>query len=266
VSNGPVRPIRVVLFGGAYLDPPAMRFALALERHPAIDLAGVLCQAPEGGWKFRLRERWKRRGPLALAVLLREGLGTAGRAMTRPRAALADRALARRLVPKLRTVPELHAPEVLELVRSWQPDLGAVYGAPILRSALFSIPVLGSFGIHHGRVPDYRGRKTTFWEIYNGERVAGVTIQRIDAGIDTGDVVKSGEVPIGSKGYGKVERETQDLGIRLFVEAILEAHAGRTQPSPQPPVRGRHYGQPKASDFLRLWLRVLGRRLGLRST
>jgi hypothetical protein len=31
-------------------------------------------------------------------------------------------------------------------------------------------------------------------------------------------------------------------------------------------VRGRHYGQPKASDFLRLWLRVLGRRLGLRST
>ena len=266
MSTGQARPIRVVLFGGAYLDPPAMRFALALEANPAIDLAGVLCQAPAAGWKFRLRERWRRRGPLALAVLLREGLGTVGRAMARPRATLADRALARRLVPKLRSVPELHAPEVLELVRNWRPDLGAVYGAPILRPVLFSIPALGSFGIHHGRVPDYRGRKTTFWEIYNGEQVAGVTIQRIDAGIDTGDVVKSGEVPIGSKGYGRVERETQDLGIRLFVEAILEARAGKTTTSPQPAVQRRHYGQPKASDFLRLWLRVLGRRLGLRST
>jgi folate-dependent phosphoribosylglycinamide formyltransferase PurN len=260
------RRIRIVLFGGAYLDPPALRFALTLEAHPAIELVGVLCQAPAAGWRFRFRERWKRRGPLALGVLLREALVAAGRLLSAPRASLARRAQARRLAARMRNVPELHAPEVLELVRSWRPDLGAVYGAPILRPALFEIPPLGSFGIHHGRVPDYRGRKTTFWEIYNGERVAGVTIQRIDAGIDTGDVVKSGEVPIGSKGYGKVERETQDLGIRLFVEAILEAHAGRTRPSPQPPVRGRHYGQPKASDFLRLWLRVLGRRLGLRST
>ena len=94
MSNGPARPIRVVLFGGAYLDPPAMRFALALESHPAIDLAGVLCQAPAAGWTFRLRERWRRRGPLAIVVLLREGLGTTVRALTRPRAALADHALA----------------------------------------------------------------------------------------------------------------------------------------------------------------------------
>jgi folate-dependent phosphoribosylglycinamide formyltransferase PurN len=265
MTEAPVRPIRVVLFSGAYLDPPALRFALALEAHTSIDLVAVLCQAPAAGWRYRLRERWQRRGIFAFGVLLRDGFGAAGRLLFDPRATLAARAAARRLARKLRTVPDLHAPEVLEQLRAWQPDLGAVYGAPILRPQLFGIPALGSFGIHHGRVPDYRGRKTTFWEIYNGEPVAGVTIQRIDAGIDTGDVVKSGEVSIGRKGYGRVERETQDLGLRLFVEAILEARAGRTTPAPQAKVAGRHYGQPKASDFLRLWLRVLGRRLGLRS-
>ena len=259
------RPIRVVLFSGAYLDPPALRFALALETHPSVELVAVLCQAGAAGWRSRLRERWKRRGVLALSVVLRDLLGATSRFLRDPRGSLARRALARRLAPRVLTVPDLHATQVLAQVRAWQPELGAVYGAPILRPELFGLPKLGTFGIHHGRVPDYRGRKTTFWEIYNGEKIAGVTIQRINAGIDTGDVVKAGEVPIGNKGYGRVERETQDLGLRLFVEAILEARTGHTVGAPQPAAGGRYYGQPKSADFLKLWLRVLGRRLGARS-
>lgn len=266
MSGGLGRPIRVVVFSGAYLDPPALRFALALEAHPGVELLGVLCQAPAAGWRFRLRERWRRRGVLAAGVLLRDALAAIGRFLDSPRAALARRDIARQLAPKVLTVPDVHAPQVLTQVRAWQPDLGAVYGAPILRPALYGVPALGTLGIHHGRVPDYRGRKTTFWEIYNGEKVAGVTIQRLEAGIDTGDVVKSGEVTIGRKGYGRVERETQELGLRLFLEAILEARDGRTTRVPQTGARGRHYGQPTAGDFLRLWLRVLGRRFGSRVT
>ena len=266
MSAGLGRRIRVALFSGAYLDPPALRFALALEAHPLVELVGILCQASAAGWRFRLRERWQRRGVLAAGVLLRDALAAMGRLLDSPREALARRSIARQLAPKVLTVPDLHAPQVLAQLRAWQPDLGAVYGAPILRPALIEIPKLGTLGIHHGRVPDYRGRKTTFWEIYNGEKVAGVTIQRLDAGIDTGDVVKSGEVTIGRKGYGRVERETQELGLRLFVEAILEARDGRIQRVPQSGVKGRHYGQPTAGDFLRLWLRVLGRRFGSRPT
>lgn len=259
------RPTRVVMFGGPYLDPPALRFAAALEAHPAVELVAILCQATDKGWVFRLRERWRRRGVFAPLVAVREWLGSAARALASPREAIARRAMSRQLAPKLLTVPELHAPEVLAHVRQCQPDLGVVYGGPILQPALFAIPPLGTYGIHHGRVPQYRGRKTTFWEIYNGERVAGVTIQRINAGIDTGDIIKSGEVPIGSSGYGRVERETQDLGLRLFVEAVVEARSAAAAGVAQPQHATRHYGQPKAVDFLRLWLRVLRRRLGLPS-
>jgi hypothetical protein len=98
-----------------------------------------------------------------------------------------------RAMRKVQTVPDIHAPDVLARVRALAPDIGVIYGAPVLRPELFEIPRLGTLGIHHGRVPDYRGKKTTFWEIYNGERVAGVTIQRVNKGIDTGEIVGAGK-------------------------------------------------------------------------
>jgi len=62
---------------------------------------------------------------------------------------------------KFVTVPDVHAQAVLERVRAAAPDLGVIYGAPILKPELFGIPPLGTLGIHHGRVPQYRGKKTT---------------------------------------------------------------------------------------------------------
>lgn len=258
------RPIRVVLFGGAYLDGPAKHFALCLEADPRIDLVGVLCQAPAAGPAYRWRELWRRRGVFALGVVWRNALAAACRRLADPRLALEHRRLESQLAPRLLTVPDVHAPDVREMVRNWRPELGAVYGGPILRPTLFGIPEFGTLGIHHGRVPEYRGRKTTFWEIYNGEPVAGVTIQRIDAGIDTGDVVQSGIVEIGAKSYGRVERETQELGYRLFLTAIIEVRQGVARFRAQPGFAGRHYRQPRAADFLRLWLRVASRQLGRR--
>jgi methionyl-tRNA formyltransferase len=262
------RPIRVVQFSGPYLDPPARRFALLLDAHPEIELVGVLCEGTGSGRLDRLRNLVRRRGLLAVSVVARDLAAAALRFARAPRAALARRMGAKRLAVKIVTVPDVHAPEVLERIRAqWRPDLGAIYGAPVLRPELFEIPPFGTFGIHHGRVPHYRGKKTTFWEIYNGEPTAGVTIQRVNAGIDTGDVVRSGEVTIGAKGYGRVERETQELGFELYLQAILETAHGRARFSRQPSTApaGRPYKQPTAADVVRLWLRVTGRRLGIRS-
>lgn len=258
------RPIRVVQISGEYLDAPALRFALMLEAHADIELVAVLCQAPASGWRYRLIEIWRRRGMLAAGVVLRDLASAVLRLFREPRTFFAERQRAAWLARKILTATDIHSPRVLAQLRDWRPDLGVVYGAPILRASLFEIPALGTYGIHHGRVPDYRGRKTTFWEIYNGESVAGVTIQQIDAGIDTGAVLRAGEVPIGCKSYGRVERETQELGFQLYLEAILAARQGSVRSVAQPAQGGRHYRQPSAADFVRLWLRVAGRRLGLR--
>jgi hypothetical protein len=63
----------VVLFGGAYLQPGAQRFLVLIAEHPEMELIGGFCEGPGQGWSYRLTNVWRRRGLLALPVLLIEG-------------------------------------------------------------------------------------------------------------------------------------------------------------------------------------------------
>jgi folate-dependent phosphoribosylglycinamide formyltransferase PurN len=262
------RPIRVIVFGGPYLHPAAVEFVARVEAHDQIDLLAVLCEGPGIGLRPRLANLWRRRGLMAIAVVATELSSTLYQALRHPVASRAHRRHAQRALAKAVSVPDIHAADVLERVRTWSPELGLVYGAPILKPELFQIPRFGTLGIHHGRVPDYRGKKTTFWEMYHDEAVAGVTIQRINPGIDTGDIAKSGVVPIGRKGYWRVERETEALGFDLFIEAILDVKRGTATYSPQSEASfgARKFRQPTSADVLRFAFRRLKRALVPRST
>jgi methionyl-tRNA formyltransferase len=136
---------------------------------------------------------WKRRGFLALPLAISRFGKTIGSFLRRP---IAEARLGRKLAEmfnRIHFVPDIHSVNVLQHVRSLDPDLGLIYGSPILKPALFETPHLGTLGIHHGKAPEYRGKKTTFWEIYNGEKTVAVTIQKVNAGLDTGDILKQGQ-------------------------------------------------------------------------
>jgi folate-dependent phosphoribosylglycinamide formyltransferase PurN len=260
MTAAPNLPIRVVYFAGPYLEPSAVRFVAMLDAHPDVDLVLGLCEGEGAGLVHRLRNVWRRRGLLAVPVVALELLRATGRTLFRPRETRDLRRRSAAAMSRFSTVPNVHSPEVLERVRAARPDLGVVYGGPILKPELFRIPRLGTLGIHHGRVPQYRGKKTTFWEMYNGERTAGITIQRISPGIDTGEIVLTGEVPIGGKGYGRVWREVEDLGRQLFLQAILDVGRGTARFVAQDAAtpRGALYRQPRAADIVRFSLRRMG--------
>jgi folate-dependent phosphoribosylglycinamide formyltransferase PurN len=252
------RAIRVVIFGGAYFEPAALEFVAMLDEHPEIDLAGGFCQSRGFGVRHRVADIVRRRTLVAPAVLAVSAAQSASRFLRRPRSALTLRRQVRKAMARVRAVPDIHAPEVLEQVRALSPDLGLVYGAPRLKQELFDIPAFGTLGIHHGRLPDYRGKKTTFWAMVNGEASAGVSIQRINAGLDTGEVVLAGEVPIGSRRYARVDADVQRLGLKLYLDAILAVKYGEADSRPQPRARSsRLYRQPHFGDFVRLWWRQL---------
>jgi hypothetical protein len=61
--------IRVVLFGGAYLEPGAKRFLVLIAEHSEMELVGGFCEGLGQGWQYRLTNVWRRRGLLALPVL-----------------------------------------------------------------------------------------------------------------------------------------------------------------------------------------------------
>jgi folate-dependent phosphoribosylglycinamide formyltransferase PurN len=251
------RPIRVIFFGGAFLEPAAQEFVARLDEHPEIEFLGGICQSPGFGLRHRVNNVVLRRKLLAPAVLGIYAAQAVLRVLRRPRAALALRDRARRGMARLMPVPRIHAPEVLEHVRALAPDLGLIYGSPILKPELFEIPTFGTLGIHHGALPHYRGKKTSFWAMLNGEPAVGVTIQRIDSGVDTGEIIATGEVPTAGKRYGRVDAELQALGVQLYVATVLAVKRGEARGRPQRRSAAPLYRQPRARDILRLWKRQL---------
>jgi methionyl-tRNA formyltransferase len=141
-------------------------------------------------------------------------------------------------------------------MRAQSPDVGLVYGSPILRPELFEIPRLGTLGIHHGRMPEYRGKKTTFWALYNGDPTAGVTIQKINAGLDTGTIVAEGHVDARGRSLRAVWNDLEQRGLDLYITAIPGYVRGELVPSAWDGPRGKLYRDPGARDILRfIWRR-----------
>ena len=175
------RPIRVVMFGsGPELNRDAKQFVCRLEEHPEIEFLGAFCQAQSHSLWAVFIDLWKRRSWLAIPLFAISGINKAIGFLLHPREEIALQRSMEKISDRIHFVANIHAQKVLEQVRALNPDLGLIYGSPILKPELFEIPGLGTLGIHHGKVPEYRGNKTTFWAMYNGERVAGVTIQKVN--------------------------------------------------------------------------------------
>ena len=253
--------IRVVVFcGGPVLQSDVKQFICRLEEHPEVQFLAAICQSSGQTLRSIWRDLWRRRRLLAVPLAITE-LGKAiGSFLIHPIAAAELNRKVRDLSDRIHFVPDIHSPDVLQRVRSLAPDLGLIYGSPILKPALFEIPVLGTLGIHHGKAPEYRGKKTTFWEIYNGEKTAAVTIQKVNAGLDTGDILKQGAVTTDHRSYRAVCKELEELGIALYLQAIIEVKRGTATYSPQVGNKRKLCRDPKFADMVRFTWRQLQRR------
>jgi len=103
-------------------------------------------------------------------------------------------------------------PEVVERLRSLGPEAMVVVGyGQILPPAILDIPPKGIINVHASLLPKYRGAAPVQWAIARGETRTGVTTMKIDAGLDTGDMLLKWETEIGP------EETAAELGERLAV-------------------------------------------------
>jgi hypothetical protein len=254
------QPFRVVIFtGGPRIEDDVVDFALRLERDPDIGLSGIFCESPNSGITAVIADLWRRRGVLSVPLLVLILARPLFRAIRSPRAVLRRRRAFSNIRPRLNIVPNLHDPEVVERIRSLEPALGLVYGGPILKPAVFGLPRLGTLGIHHGKVPEYRGKKTTFWAMYNGEEQVGVIIQRIGSRLDAGDILRAGRVHVGKRLPATVKRQLHELGLDLYMDAVHAVRTGAAEFHAQPDQPTTLYRDPGPVDILRFWCRYLGR-------
>ncbi len=128
-------------------------------------------------------------------------------------------------------------PGFLDRLRSLSPDLlvVAAYGQ-LLPQALLDIPRHGCLNVHTSLLPAYRGAAPIQWALADGLAETGVTLMRMDAGLDTGPIVTTAITPIRDDDTGQTLHDRlADLGGDLLVRSLPEYLAGRLPPRPQPP-------------------------------
>jgi hypothetical protein len=243
----------VVLTGGPVLDDQVLRFVARIEDEPAIDLVGIVSQSPVRGMRGLIVDLWHRRGILALPILLRNGITAVINAVFRPAEILERRRSFNAVRDRTYFFDDIHSEDALSHVRGLGPALGLVYGGPIVKPELFSIPELGTLGIHHGKVPDYRGKKTTFWALYNGETEVGVIIQRISDRLDAGDIVQQSTLSVGNRPLPLVRQDLERIGIDLYLDAIRAVFSGTARYVPQQAGSRPLYKDPTTIELLRFW-------------
>jgi methionyl-tRNA formyltransferase len=118
----------------------------------------------------------------------------------------------------------------------WQPDLLTVvaYGL-ILPPAALAIPRLGCLNIHASLLPRWRGAAPIQRAVLAGDAESGVAIMRLEAGLDTGPVLRTRRVAIGPRTTsGSLHDVLATLGAAELLEAIAQLEAGTAQFVPQP--------------------------------
>ena len=147
-------------------------------------------------------------------------------------------------------------PEAVEYLRNLAPEAMVVVGyGQIIPQSILDIPPLGLLNVHASLLPKYRGAGPIQWAVVNGETVTGVTIMRIEAGLDTGPMLLKAETAIGADENAiELGERLSAMGADLLVEA-LDAIA-RIVPEPQDSAQSTYAPMLKKEDGRIDWRRT----------
>jgi methionyl-tRNA formyltransferase len=130
---------------------------------------------------------------------------------------------------------KIGAPEVQELLISYFPDCIVIiaYGQ-IIPAHLLTIPKFGWINLHASLLPKYRGAAPINWAIVNGESRTGLTTMRIDAGMDTGDILLQRAFEIDAKETApELSIRLSEAGAPLMADTLRGLASGKITPRPQ---------------------------------
>ena len=154
------------------------------------------------------------------------------------------------------------------VLQELHPDLIAVaaYGQ-ILPKRILDLPRFGCLNVHTSLLPRYRGAAPIQWAILNGDAETGVTIMKMDVGLDTGDILTQAKTPVHPEDTSETLHDRlATMGAELLLRTIPDYVAGRISAQPQP-IEGVSYaakikkqdGQIDwAQPALTIWNRVRG--------
>jgi methionyl-tRNA formyltransferase len=147
------------------------------------------------------------------------------------------------------------SPEAIELLRRAQVDaLVVVAYGQILPAAVLAVPPLGCFNIHGSLLPRWRGAAPIQRALLAGDRVTGVTIMRMEAGLDTGPMLAWRDTEIDAQDTAQTLHDRlANLGAELIDETLEALCAGRIVETPQPASGVTYANKIQKSEALIRW-------------
>ena len=130
---------------------------------------------------------------------------------------------------------KIRQPEALQQLRDWQPDVIVVAAfGQILRQNVLDLPPHGCINIHGSLLPRWRGASPVQAALLNGDESTGVSIMRLDAGMDTGPILAKSEIQILPEDTtGTLMNKLAELGASVLLDILPRYLQGDVHPQLQ---------------------------------
>lgn len=144
----------------------------------------------------------------------------------------------------------LRSDAVLHRLQAWSPELIVVAAfGQILPPAVLDLPPHGCLNVHASLLPRWRGAAPVQAAIAHGDQETGVTIMKMDPGLDTGPILSQQSTPIGpDETGGELADRLAEIGAGLLIKTIPAYTAGDLLPEPQPDEDATYTTMLKKSD------------------
>lgn len=152
--------------------------------------------------------------------------------------------------------PERLDAETVERMRGLRADalIVAAYGLLLPQPAL-DAAIHGAWNIHASLLPRWRGAAPIQRALLAGDSETGISIMKMDAGLDTGPVLAQRRVPITDDNAGSLHDKLADLGAQMMTDTLIEIAAGTARPQPQPAVGITYARKIEKREALLDWIR-----------
>ncbi|HIY19243.1 MAG TPA: methionyl-tRNA formyltransferase [Candidatus Blautia avistercoris] len=154
--------------------------------------------------------------------------------------------------------PKVKDPQVIQRLRELAPQaiVVAAFGQIIPREIL-ELPPYGCLNIHASLLPKYRGAAPIQWAVIDGEKESGVTIMKMNEGLDTGDMITKKVVPLEKEETGgSLFEKLSEAGAGLLTETLKSLEAGEAVYEKQPKESPTPYAKMISKEMGRIdWSR-----------
>ena len=130
----------------------------------------------------------------------------------------------------------------IDELKKYDPDIIIVVAfGQIVSKEILDMPRYGCVNVHASLLPKYRGAAPIQWAVINGDEMTGVTTQRMDVGVDTGDIIETAQLRIAEdETGGSLFDKLAMVGAKLCVSTMEKIEKGEATYTPQKEEEATH--------------------------